>query len=155
MMFVVFGDEETEIDYGHRLLQPRMERPPRELRRTQARYPFCDRTTNAAELGEDVRDWTVIVPRFVRSAVFQIGGMQLRHALVIIIKPLFPKRFEIEEVSGVFLDRPFVILATRQRFARQSLDSSGEPVRRAPQPLEQCGCCVWREAELKCAVEPA
>ena len=40
----------------------------------------------------------------VRFAVFQIGWMQLRRAGLVVIKPLVPQRFEIEKVSGIFLD---------------------------------------------------
>ena len=63
---------------------------------------------------------------------FEIGRVQLRSAGVVIIEPLVPQRFEIEQVSRVFLDRPFSFVLSREDFGQQSAHRFGQTDRRAP-----------------------
>ena len=154
-MVVVLGDKETEIDDGHRLLQPRVQRSAREVGPGHERKPFHDSAAGRAEVRENTRDRAIVMPGFVRLAVLQIGRVQLRRALVVIIEPLLPQRFEVRQVSRIFLDGPLAFAPTREDFERQSAHEAGEAFWRTPQALQKFGSDIQVEAELKPAVKPA
>ena len=155
VMVVVLGHEEAEIDHGHRLSQPGMERGPAQLGRAHPGEPFHDPAAGGAEAGENVRDGAVVMGGFVRLAILKIGCVQFGSAGVVIIEPLVPERFEIKEMPGIFLDRPFAVSPANQDFGRQSTNGIGQAFRRAPEPLQEFGSSLGAEAELKPAVEPA
>ena len=91
---------------------------------------------------------------FVGFAVFQVGGMKRAGAGGVIVEALFPERFEIEKVSGVFLDRPFAVALSREDFGREAVNGIREPVRRLPKTLEKLRRGVGAKAELEFAIEP-
>lgn len=90
VMVVVLGDEETEIDDGHRLAQARMERGARELGGAHSREPLHDSAADGAEVCENAGDGAIVMSGFVRFAIFEIGGMQLHGASVVIIEAPVP-----------------------------------------------------------------
>jgi len=45
---------------------------------------------------------------FVGFSILQVGGGELRSGCNIIVDSRQPQRFEVEQVSGVFLGRPFL-----------------------------------------------
>ena len=53
MMVVVLGDEETEINDGHRLLQTRMQRGSRKLCLAHPCKPVDDAAAGGGEVGKD------------------------------------------------------------------------------------------------------
>jgi hypothetical protein len=113
VMVVVLGDEETEVDDGHGLAQARVQRGARKLGGAHPREPFDDSGADGAEVSEDVGNRAVVMGGRVRFAVLKIGGMKLSGAGVIIIEALVPQRFKIEEMSGIFLDRPLAFMLSR------------------------------------------
>jgi hypothetical protein len=154
VMVVVLGHEEAEIDDGHGLAQPRMQRRASELGRAHPRELLHDAAADGAEVREDVGDRTIVVSGVMGLAILEIGWVQLGSARVVIIEPLVPQRFEIEEMAGIFLDRPLALVLSRQHFWRQSADGAGEACGRTSQAFEKFGRCIRAEAELKFAVEP-
>ena len=92
---------------------------------------------------------------FVCLAILEIGRVQLRCACVVIVQPLVPQRFEIQEVSGIFLDRPFALGPAGEEFWWQSVDRLDEAFRHASKSLQKFGSDLHTEAKLKLAVKPA
>ena len=85
----------------------------------------------------------------VGFAILEIGGVQLRRAGVVIIEPLVPQRFEIQEVSGIFLDRPFAFGLSGEDFGRQSAHGFGQAFRGSAKPLEKFGRRVRSRAQAQ------
>ena len=87
----MLGHEETKVDDGHRLAQPRVQRGARQLGPTHPREPFHDSAADGAEVGENVRDRTIVMGGFVGLAILKIGRVKLRSACVVIIEALVPQ----------------------------------------------------------------
>ena len=93
----------------------------------------------ALKLGENVRDRAIVMGGLVGLAILEIGRVQVRRSGVVIIEALVPQRFEIEKMSGIFLDRPFAVMLSGKDFGWQSADGIGQAFRRAPEPLQKFG----------------
>jgi len=154
-MVVMLGDEETEVDDGHGLAKAGVKRGAGEFGIVHSAEPFNDAVTDNFEVGQNIRDGAIVMAGFVGLAIFKVGGMQLGSARIVIIETLFPERLEIEEVAGVFLDRPFAVTASGKDFGRQSADRISQAFRSSPKSFQKFRSCVRPEAELKLAVEPA
>jgi hypothetical protein len=154
MMVVVFGYEETEVHDGHRLAQARMQRGAREVGGSHAREPFHEAKARGAKRSEKVGDRAMVMRGLVRLAILEIGRGQLRSAVVVIVQPRLPQRFEIEEMSGILLDGPLALVLAGENFGRQSANGIGQAFRRAPEPLEKFGSRTRPKTELELAVEP-
>lgn len=156
MMIVVLSDEETEVDDGHRLAQARVQGGPREFGRSHAFEPLHDRGACVAELSENVIDGAFVVTRFVCLPVLEICGTQHLGARLEVIEPPIPQRLEVQQMPGVFLDRPLVRGGpARQEFGRESADRFSKAIGCAAQALENFIRAVRPEAELEFAIEPA
>jgi hypothetical protein len=90
MMVVVLGDEEAEIDDGHRLAQSRMKPGAGELGGRHPCNSVYDAAAHSSEFGENLRDRTIVVSGLVRLTVLEIGWMELGGAGFVIIEALVP-----------------------------------------------------------------
>jgi hypothetical protein len=90
----------------------------------------------------------------VGFAIFEIGGMKRFGAASVIVEALVPERFEIEKVAGIFLDRPFIVVAFGQSFGSEAVDGGSEAVGCGTEAVENFGGGIGRETELEGAREP-
>jgi hypothetical protein len=155
MMVVVLGHEETEVSDRHRLPQARMQGSPRKVGGSHSREPVDDSAARGAKICENLRDRAIVMGGLVCFAILEIGRVQLRGPGVVIIQPQVPQRFEIEKVTGIFLDGPLALAPPGQDLRRQPANSTSQPFRREAEPFQKFGSGLGTEAELKLAVEPA
>ena len=116
MMVVVFSDKVQVIDQTHRLLQTRVQQCPRE--KETLRFPDTIHQVRAcfAKRCQNPGQFASVVIGLIRFAVVQV-----RHGQgVAIAKKIFdarhPQWFQIQQMSRVFLRRPFLT-----RFAHQNV----------------------------------
>src|SRR5207248_2367251 len=119
MMIVMLGDEESQINHTYLHLQTRMERGSLDecciilIKSPDKLHSF------SAKCGEDVFDGVCVVISFVRPAILQVGGVERVMSSFIIVKAIHSELFKVEQVSGLFLYRPLVAVASRQGFSWQ------------------------------------
>ena len=150
----MLGDEVAEIDDGLGWLEAGVKGGAGKFGGRHSGDLFHDGETGIAEVFQNFGDPPIVVGGFVSFAVLEIGGVKCFSAAGVIVEALVPERFEVEEVAGVFLDRPFVIAAFGQDFAREAVDGGSEAVGGGAEAIENFGGCIGRETELEGAREP-
>lgn len=90
MMVVMLGDEETEIDDGHRLLQARMQRRAHQFRWAHASEPVDDSAADRSKFGENFRDRPIVMSGLVRFSILKVRRMEFLRPGVVIIESLIP-----------------------------------------------------------------
>ena len=106
VMVVVLGDEETEIHDGHRLIEARMARHARQLRRRPAGQPIDDFRSCSAKCVDQIARVSIVVPGIVRPAVLEVGRVEHLAPLLEVVQPACPEILEVEQMPGMFLRGP-------------------------------------------------
>ena len=154
MMVVVLGNEETQVDNGHRLLEARVKRLHGELISRKGLEPPNEVRATLGKLPNDVRDDSLVVIRDPGGPVLQICWTQSQLSPQQVLDPTEPQRFEIGQVPGVFCNGPRLVVPTSRLSLRQSrqtlLETSGCPA----QALDDLGLCTKRHPQLERTIEP-
>ncbi len=102
-MIIMLGNEKEQIDRRHRLAKPRVQRRCCQLRIVKLFETENNLLAYRSKCCEDLFKFSRIMVRLIGLAVAKIRRAQLGSAGEQILKPAFPKRFEIEQVACVFL----------------------------------------------------
>ena len=81
--------------------------------------------------------------RVVSLAVRHVGGVESCIAGEIFVDSLRDYGFEIEEMAGVFLNRPAAVCLVRQSFRREAVEQLFEARGCAPRARSSQGKCLW------------
>ena len=153
-MIVVLGDEESQIDNSYLYLQPRMQSRSLHKRVVVGIKPVDERHSFPAKLGQDVFDGVRVVVSFVRLLIRHVGSGEWVAARFEIVKPAHAQRLEIEQMSGLLLNRPFVAIAPRQNFGGHGAHSIFQPCRRSAQALDYVRVHAKRQAKSELTLNP-
>src|SRR5436305_6378332 len=127
MMIVVLGDEEGQINHTYLHLQAWMQRGSLDECCIILIKPTDELHSFSAKRGEDVFDSVCVVIRFVRPAILQVGGVERLASSFVIVEAIHSKLFKVEQMPGLFLDRPLVAVAPCQYFSWQRAREVFEP----------------------------
>jgi len=153
-MVVVFCSEEEMIHQSHWLLEARVEFGSSNRRRIQRLRATDQLLACPAELLEDYRDGLGVVVGLVSLAISQVSRRKFVSIGQKVIHAREPQRFEVEQVPGMFLGRPFISGFSDQCFARGTAHEFFQSRRGAAQARTQVGMEFHGERELKFSLEP-
>jgi len=100
----MLGNKKEQIDRRHRLVKPRVQSRCCELRIVKLFETENNLFAYLSKGCEDLFTFPRIMVRLIGLAVAKIRRAQFGSPGEQIIKAAFPKRFEIEQVAGVFLN---------------------------------------------------
>jgi hypothetical protein len=113
MMIVVLGDEEHQIDNAYSHVQSRMQRHPLHKRSSERSRRRTNAILSARKRSENILDGVRVVIRFVRLTILHVGSNERFAPGFEIVDAVHAQRFKVEQMSGLFLNRPFVAIAPR------------------------------------------
>ena len=154
-MVVVLGHEEHVIDDAHGLIEPGMSCPPNDQPFVVSFQARDERGACLPECAENVSDGRGGVIGVVRSAILEIRGRQPIGTALEVVEPGGPERLEIQEMPGVFLDRPMAGRTSRQRFRVEIMNPLLQSRRRPAESLDQIRKRPRLEIEREASREPA
>ena len=153
-MVVVLRGKEEVVYQSHRLLQPGMQLRAGNGCRIEGLGPFDQSFARAAKMLKNCRDGLGVVLGLVRLAILQVRRCKFVSISQEIVHAGQPQRFEVEQVSRMFLGGPFLAWLSNQDLATESADQILEPRRRATQARAEVGMKLYREREFKFALKP-
>jgi hypothetical protein len=104
MEVVVFGLKEYHVHQSHGHVQSWMMGPPAKHLGWEAVQPAKDFCSFEAKRSKDGVDLDLIVLSLMSFAIRHVGGMQNFRARGIFIESLINERFEIQQVTCIFLN---------------------------------------------------
>jgi len=116
-MVVVLRYEKEMIDKAHGLLQARMQKRVDDDGMFKRIEPIYELRSSGSKFSKDVLYLACIVIGFVRSAILQIGWRERRLAFHKIVDTRTPQFFQVKQMTGLFLDGPFLAVAGNQQIA--------------------------------------
>jgi hypothetical protein len=117
-MIIVLGDEESQIQNTNPYIQARMQRHPLH-RRFMVRIQSMDELhPRFAKSCEDILNGVRVMICVMRFAILHVGGSERFASGLEIIEATHSQILEVEQVSGLFLNRPLVAVAPREEFLR-------------------------------------
>src|SRR5579863_419814 len=95
------------VDKTHGNLQTRMVNGSREERRVQLAYAIQQRSSGGAEFGQNLFEWLSVVVGLIGFAIPQVCHSKLAGVRHVILHSREPQRFEVKQMTGMLLGRPF------------------------------------------------
>src|ERR1700677_883854 len=95
------------IDQPERLFESRMRDRSGEELSLKTAESIHELHSSVAELGKNILDTALVVSRFVSFSIAQVGRCEFSDARDVVVNPRHPQRLQVEQMSGMFLRRPF------------------------------------------------
>src|SRR5271155_1651849 len=127
------------IDQPERLFESRMrDRSGEELTWNTAEC-IHELHSGFPEVTKNLLDTALVVPRFVSFSIVQVGRCEFSDARDVVGNPRHPQRLQVEQMSGMFLRRPFFFRLPPPPLMRISSHNLLQPCGRASQTDAEVG----------------
>lgn len=150
----MLGDKKGVVNYAHGLVQARMQRRTIEqlvVALFNGMHKMCARST---KIEQNSFEFVLVVICIVCLGVLQVGWTQRRRAKAKIQNTTVPQFFQVEQMSGVFLNRPFAARLGNQTAVGYIVQALFKTSRRTTQPLnDHRQHFIW-QTEFELAFEP-
>src|SRR4029434_1742911 len=116
MMVVMLSDEESQVQDAHVLLETGMRRRALNECLVEAVQPLDERQPRRPEGEQDVFDGTRVVICLVGFSGRKVRGSQSLAPGGEVIEPVHSQGLEVQQMTGVFLNRPVIAISPGQGF---------------------------------------
>jgi hypothetical protein len=154
VMVIVFCREVQMIDQPHWRFEPRMNDSAGEKCRVHLLNSTNQPGTLIAEVAQNLVDRMPIVLRVFRLLIAQVRHGEYLRFSEVIIDPRHPKRFEVQQMSSMFLGRPFLARLLHQKVVCHATDRFFQTSRSAAQTSAEVRMQLHRESELELPFKP-
>lgn len=154
VMVVVLGDEIEMVDEAHGSLQARVRNGTGEEGMVYVFDAVQKDCSGCTEVREDLFEGVVVVFGEFGFAIGEVSCSELVAGEQVIADASKPERFEVEQVAGVFLSRPFLLRLGGECFVGMAAKGVFEPSGSAAEAGAEIGEEFQLEGEFECAFEP-